>query len=243
MLSRALTLLDCFVDGDEELAPAELARRGGLSKATAYRLAKELCDWSYLERAETGLRLGRRLFELGSQVRPYATLRQVGQPILSELSSSTRRCAHLAVLQDGNVFYVDKVGPIRDHLQLPTRPGGRMPAHCTALGKALLAHSPAESVRSVLNRELPRRTPRTVVAPGLLERELHAARRRGAAFDCEEAVTGIMCAATAFRTDSEDGWAAISISGRAGSTNELYRMARAVQRYAGQFGQAMLAAS
>jgi DNA-binding IclR family transcriptional regulator len=239
VLGRALTLLECFADGDDEFSLAELSRRGGLSKATAYRLAKELCDWRYLERTETGLRLGSRMFELGSQVRPYAELRASSQSILRELSASTGRCVHLAVLDESHVVYVDKIEPPTHRLGLPSRIGGRMPAHCTALGKALLAQSPAAAVRSVLTQELRRRTPRTVVAPGLLEKELIAVRQRGAAFDCEEAMVGISCAATPFRADGNRGWAAVSVSGRTAGNRELHRMAEAVHTSAARLSQAL----
>jgi IclR family acetate operon transcriptional repressor len=243
VLGRALTLIECFAAGDEEFTLAELARQGGLSKATAYRLAKELCDWRYLERTETGLRLGPRLFELGTQVQPYAQLRANSHMILRELSASTGRCVHLAVLDRSQVVYVDKIEPPEHRLGLPSRVGGRMPAHCTALGKALLAQSPAAAVRSVLTQELRRRTPRTVIAPGLLEKELIAARRRGTAFDCEEAMVGISCAAAPFRTGGDRGWAAVSISGRAGGNRELTRMAEAVHTSADRLGEALRPAS
>jgi DNA-binding IclR family transcriptional regulator len=243
VLGRALTLLECFADSDEQLSLAELSHRSGISKATTFRLVRELSDWRYIDRTSGGLRLGVRLFELGSQVQPYALLRTTSQPILRDLTGSTGRYVHLAVLEGASITYLDKVEPRRGDIALPSRVGGRMPAHCTALGKALLARSSSDVVRAVFENPLVRRTARTVVAPGLLGRELMAVRASGVAFDREEAVLGVVCASAAFPTQQESGWAALSLSGRATGESDLHRMADLTQTYASHLSLAMLAAA
>lgn len=88
-----------------------------------------------------------------------------------------------------------------------------MPAHCTGVGKALLAFGPPERLDAVLAAGLTRRTPRTVVLPGMLGRQLTAIRRRGLAEEHEESAPGVACVAAPVMGPSDVAVAAISISG------------------------------
>jgi DNA-binding IclR family transcriptional regulator len=225
VLGRAMTLLTAFRPGEDELTLARLCRRTGLPKATAHRLLSELAAWEVVERTPTGLRLGMRLFELGQLAPRQRGLREAAAPFLADLFEATHETVHLAVLDTGpdpapetgpgvvpEVVYLHKVdatsGPA-----VPSRIGGRMPAHCTGVGKALLAFSPRPVLEQVLAAGPARRTPRTVVAPGLLERELAAVREHGVAREHEESTVGIACVAAPVL--GADGWAvaAISITG------------------------------
>jgi DNA-binding IclR family transcriptional regulator len=88
-----------------------------------------------------------------------------------------------------------------------------MPAHCTGVGKALLAFGPPERLAAVLAAGLVRRTPRTVIAPGLLRAELDRVRRRGIAEEHEESATGIACVAAPVLGPDGLAVAALSITG------------------------------
>ena len=157
-----------------------------------------------------------RLFELGMRAAVERGLPEVAMPFLQDLYERTHEMVHLGVLDGHEVVYVAKTG---GHWQArsPSRTGGRMPLHCTAIGKALLAHGDAELRRSVLESPLPRRTPRTVVAPGLLAGQLVAVIETGVAFAREESTTGLLCVASAvLDVDGRSAVAAISVTGPVG---------------------------
>jgi len=95
----------------------------------------------------------------------------------------------------------------------PSRVGGRLPLHCTAIGKALLAHAPADVIDDYLAGTLVRRTERTVVGPGLIRQQLERVRETGAAFEYEESAKGLVCiAAPVFGVDG-DVVTALSLTG------------------------------
>ena len=219
VLGRAFTLLTAFRAGDAELSLAELCRRTGLPKGTAHRLLAELADWDVVERTPTGLRLGMRLFELGQLAPRQRGLREAAAPFLADLFEATHETVHLAILDPGSdahavpeVVYLHKLdatsGP-----KVPSRIGGRMPMYCTGVGKAMLAFAPREVLEQVLAGGLARRTPRTVVAPGLLDRELARVRQYGVAEEHEESTVGIACVAAPVLDADAHPMAAISITG------------------------------
>jgi DNA-binding IclR family transcriptional regulator len=194
VLGRAFTLLTAFRPGEDELSLADLSRRTGIPKPTAHRLLAELADWDAVERTPTGLRLGMRLFELGQLAPRQRGLREAAAPFLADLFEATRETVHLAVLDGIEVVYLQKLDA-KSGPPLPSRIGGRLPVYCTGVGKAMLAFAPPEVFRQVCAAGLRRRTPRTVVAPGLLERELARVRERGVALEREESTPGIVCVA------------------------------------------------
>jgi DNA-binding IclR family transcriptional regulator len=212
VLGRALTLLTAFRPGDAELTLAELARRTGIPKPTAHRLLTELARWDVVERTPTGMRLGMRLFELGQLAPRQRGLREAAAPYLADLFEATHETVHLAVLDGIEVVYVQKLDAVAGP-RIPSRIGGRMPAYCTGVGKALLAFSSPDRLNEVLTAGLVRRTPRTVIAPGLLRRELAAVRSRGVAEEREESSVGIACVAAPVLDPGGRALAAISITG------------------------------
>ncbi|MHA6793651.1 IclR family transcriptional regulator [Pseudonocardia bannensis] len=227
VLGRALTLLTAFRPGDAELSLAELCRRTGIPKATAHRLLGELAVWDVVERTPTGVRLGMRLFELGTLAPLQRGLREAAAPFLADLFEATLETVHLAVPDGIDVVYLQKLDGRRGP-PVASRIGGRMPAHCTGVGKALLAFGPPERLAAVLAAGLRRRTPRTVVAPGLFDQELAAVRRNGVAEEHEESAVGIACVAAPVLDADGLAVAAVSITGWA-NRMDTARLAPAVR--------------
>jgi DNA-binding IclR family transcriptional regulator len=227
VLGRALTLLTAFRPGDGELTLAELTRRTGIPKPTTHRMLGELAQWNVVERTPRGVRLGMRLFELGQLAPLQRGLREAAAPFLADLFEATHETVHLAVPDGLDVVYVQKLNG-RHGPQISTRIGGRMPAYCTGVGKAMLAFGPPERFAAVVAAGLSRRTPRTVVAPGLLAEELARVRERGVAEEHEESTVGIACVAAPVRDGSLHAVAAISITGWANRLDAA-RLAPAVR--------------
>jgi DNA-binding IclR family transcriptional regulator len=211
VLGRTMAMLEAFSPEDDGITLSELARRVDLPKATVHRHLQQLCHHKLLERVGDRYQLGMRLFELGQRQPKTRDLRSV-VPILGDLRDATHETVHLAVLDSGEVLYLEKLvghgGP-----PLASRVGGRLPAHCTGLGKALLAFSPKGVVDGVLRGPLSRMTPRTIILPGLLIRELAKIRKEGVAFEHEESTMGVMCVACPVMGSDGHAVAAISIAG------------------------------
>ncbi|GAA4854200.1 IclR family transcriptional regulator [Pseudonocardia benzenivorans] len=213
VLGRALTVLTAFRLGDDELSLAEIVRRTGIAKATVHRLVSELAEWQVVERSPGGgVRLGMRLFELGQLVPRQLGLREAAVPFLADLFEATHETIHLATPDGTEVVYVQKLEG-RSGPRVPSRVGGRMPMHCTGVGKAILAFAPPELLDDVLRAGLTRRAPRTIIAPGLLHAELARIRERGVAYEREESGVGVTCVAAPVLDADGRALAALSITG------------------------------
>lgn len=212
VLGKAVTILRAFAADDQALPLAELVRRTGLHKATVHRLARELVGTRLLDHTADGYRLGSGLFELGMRASLERSLLELAMPFLQDLYERTHETVHLGVREGTEVVYVAKIGGHRQ-VTTPSRAGGRMPLHCTAIGKVLLAHGSPELRRTVLAAPLERRTRWTVVAPGLLARQLDEVVENGAAFEHEESAPGLVCVAAPVLAGGGDPLAAISVTG------------------------------
>lgn len=148
VLDRITAVFEAFGEEDEGLGVSELARRANLPKSTVSRIAADLVGQRFLDREGDKLYLGVRLFELGQTVEQPRRLRHLALPVMTDLRNLTGCTVHLAVLEAADVVVVSLV---RGEPALPAagRVGGRMPAHATALGKAILAFSPPDVVARV----------------------------------------------------------------------------------------------
>lgn len=213
VIGKVMLILRAFTVDDAELSLAEIVRRTGLHKATAHRLAGELVEQRLLDRSPSGYRLSGGLFELGMLASVERSLLELAMPFLQDLYTRTQETVHLGVLDGTEVLYVAKLGGHRQ-ASSPSRTGGRMPLYCTGIGKSLLAFGEPGLRRQVLSRPLPRRTPRTVVAPGLLARQLDTVRETGVAFEIEESTVGIACVSAPVLSVADNSViAAISVTG------------------------------
>lgn len=159
-----------------------------------------------------GYRLGRDLFQLGLRVFNERKLLEVATPFMEDVYERTHQTVHLGIVDHTEVVYVAKIGGHRQAV-MPSRVGGRMPLHCTAVGKALLAHSPAELFGRVLRQGLEPRTGRTVVSAHVLRQQLAKVSATGVAYEYEESAQGIACAAAPVLDHENAAIAAISVTG------------------------------
>jgi IclR family acetate operon transcriptional repressor len=222
VLARATAVISAFDEDHPTLGISEITRRTGLAKSTVHRLVGELVGLRVLDRAEDGqgrYRLGMWLFELGELVPSHRTLSDAALPIMEDLLEATHQRIHLAVLDGIDVVYVEILGAL--DRSLASRTGGRIPAHATGVGKAILAYSPQAVVRERVEAGLPRLTPRTITAPGALTRELQDIRTEGTAYDREESHVGISCVAAPVFGSNRRVRAALSITGRTGSIDPV----------------------
>src|SRR5690606_23277329 len=108
-LRRALSLLDVFSPSHPVLTIRDIAKRSGIPRSTAHRIVQDLLDWGALERGEDGLRLGVKLFELGTMAPTQTTLREAASPFLHTLNEVSRLTANLAVREGMEIVYLEKI--------------------------------------------------------------------------------------------------------------------------------------
>jgi DNA-binding IclR family transcriptional regulator len=227
-IARALTLLGAFQAKDRELTAAELARRSGLPRSTAYRISGELAGLGALEQTPDGhFRLGMKLFEWGQLALYQRGLRESASSFLADLSNATKQTAHLAVLDNAEVVYLDIIRP-SSAPHLHSRVGGRLPPTVTGVGKAILAFGPPDVVDEVVHRGLPRMTSNSITDEPRLRAELAKIRRTGIAFDHQEQAVGTSCCAAPIFGVNHRVVGAVSVSGHTSSIR-LDLVAAAVQ--------------
>jgi IclR family acetate operon transcriptional repressor len=211
VLDRVTAVFDAFGEHDEGLGVSEVARRANLPKSTVSRIAGDLVAQRFLDREGDKLYLGVRLFELAQTVEKPRSLRHLALPVMTELRDVTGHTVSLALLDGADVVILAIVRP-EGGCTSPARIGGRLPAHATALGKAMLAFSRREVVERIVQGGLCQRTPRTISEPSVLARELTDVRRLGVATDTEECAKGRVCAAAAILGHGGAPVAAISVT-------------------------------
>src|ERR1700739_2398102 len=137
VIDRISLVLDAF-EGPGRLTLAQIVRRTGLPRSSAHRMLERLVPLRW--RRCRDYELGMRLVELGSLAVHQDRLVRAAAPLLGELHCATGLVVHLAVLDGSDVVYLEKIGD-RMISAIPTRVGGRQPAHCTAGGEAILAYT------------------------------------------------------------------------------------------------------
>ena len=237
---KTFSLLRSFSDKDSGgVGVSELARRAELSKSTAHRLLASLVANGAVERAGDVYRLGPLVFELTSVSvdRKQEIVGETLTPFLAALFEQTRQTVHLAYLQGTEVVYVNKLFSARK-VSAPSRIGGRAPAYCTGVGKAMLAWDMARA-DSVIKAGLTKWTPYTITDEKQFREELATVRRQGVAYDRQEITLGLSCvAAPIFGRDSSP-IAAMSVSGPA-SQFDPQQYIPALKRITQAAGRALL---
>ncbi|MFJ9173898.1 IclR family transcriptional regulator [Streptomyces sp. NPDC102360] len=213
VLDKAVLLLFSFTAEDHSVSFSELMERTGFPRATLHRTLSDLVAVNLVERTpERGYRLGRDLFQLGLRVFNERKLLEVATPFMEDVYERTHQTVHLGIVDHTDVVYVAKIGGHRQAV-MPSRVGGRMPLYCTAVGKALLAHSSDELLDRVLREGLEPRTGRTVVSAHALRQQLATVAAAGVAYEYEESARGIACVAAPVLDRGNAPIAAISVTG------------------------------
>ena len=205
VIDRISLVLDAF-EGPGRLTLAQIVRRTGLPRSSAHRMLERLVQLRWLRRNGRDYELGMRLVELGSLAVHQDRLVRAARPLLGELHRATGLVVHLAVLDGSDVVYLDKIGD-RVVAALPTRVGGRQPAHCSALGKAMLAYGEDADVDLRV-----RKTKYSISTNAQLAVELAKVRAHGVAFEREESILGFGCVAAPIGSPGE-AVAAVSVCG------------------------------
>lgn len=213
-VDRALKILDLFDEYNTELKITEISEKMMLHKSTVHSLLKTLQSHQYIEQdMETGkYKLGMKLFERGNFVIQSIDIRALAKEFLYSLSQKTGLTVHLVILDGKEGVYIDKVESINATI-LYSRIGRRIPIHCSAVGKALVANKTQAELENILdNYQFIKRTENTITNKEDFFHELKAVKERGYAIDNQENEPGVYCIALPVKNYTGDVVAAISIS-------------------------------
>ena len=215
-LRKALGVLGTIAAADRPLSVAEVAVRCGIARTTAHRLVQTLAAEGYVAQSALDglLSVGLATLPLASSALDRNRMRLEALPHLQDLAARTGERTNLGVLHRQQVLYLAGV----EKPSLPTiytRFGKLVPAHCSALGKAILAHLPEADLRALLAaRPLVASTETTITDPELFGAEIEGIRRSGYAVDRAEHVAGSYCVAAPIFDRNFGPVGAIGVSSR-----------------------------
>ncbi|WP_328814257.1 IclR family transcriptional regulator [Rhodococcus sp. NBC_00297] len=189
VVSRTLAVLGAFDEDHRQLTLSQIATRAQLPTPTVLRLVRQLVDGGALQRGDTRTYvIGRKLWMLGLLAPVQTDLRDLTAPHLQDLQAATRATVHLAVRDGTEAMYIERLAGSRA-VPAVSKVGGRLPLHCTGVGKVLLAWAPDLVQQDVLT-SLTRHTRHTITTPALLVAQMIRIRRDGFATTSEEMTLG-----------------------------------------------------
>ena len=211
-LERGLAVIRAFDAEHPELTLSEVARVAGLTRASARRFLRTLCELGYVRSNGRLFALRPRVLELGYAYLSSLSLHEVAQPHLERLVSVLRESSSVSVLDADDVVYVARV-PTRRIMTITISVGTRFPAYATSMGRVLLAGQSDEWLDGYFATvELRRLTARTVTDASALRAELLQVREQGWAFVDEELEEGLRAIAAPINDLSGRVIAAVNVS-------------------------------
>lgn len=215
-VTRALDILELFLAGDGTLSAPEITDRLALPRTTVHELVSTLAARNYLTPVpeQPGrYRLGVRAYQLGSRYAEQLDLAAEGQRVARSVAETCDETVHVAILEGADVIYIAKVDSTHA-VRMVSAAGRRLPAHCTSVGKMLLASLPGEELEALLPAEesLPALTPDSITSPDALRAALAEAYERGVAIEHQESNPDVSCVAAPVRDSTGQVVAALSIS-------------------------------
>jgi IclR family transcriptional regulator, pca regulon regulatory protein len=216
-LERGLAILCCFDPEHQLLGIVDIAQELGMSRSTTHRYVITLAALGYLEQGPgRKYRLGLRVTGLGLSAMSGMGLREHAHFDLNELCQRTGFTVSLAILDGPEILLLERLRGARRTLHRAdpaVAAGSRLPAHCTAAGKLLLAQLPERAQRELVDElRLERHGPNTILAKTALRRELAQIREEGLAVDDQELSEGLYAIAAPLRADTGDTVAAVGMT-------------------------------
>lgn len=213
-VSKVARILQLFTQERPEWGVSEVARALHVPKSSAYALMFSLYRAGLLRKTHgSRYRLGWRILAMNRVLLETTEFRAEALPIMQDLVARFGETVHLAVLDEGQVVYVEKLEGTRAVRVAVSRVGMRLPAHCSGVGKVLLAYRPWEEVKAIIaTHGLPSFTPRTITSLEQLRTELEQVRSQGHAYDLEEVMPELCCVAAPIRDYTGSVVASMSLS-------------------------------
>jgi DNA-binding IclR family transcriptional regulator len=215
-IGKMMGILECFSTINRQLSLAQVATLSGLPRPTAHRMLSAMKEIGFIEQdaRSSSYGLGIRLFELGNIALANMDILREAKPFMDRLSEVSGESSHLGVFNGFEVIVVEREVPA-ERQSRGIRPGESSPAHCTGVGKAMLAFQRSEVIEQVIAAGLKVYTTTTISTPEGLRTELAAIRERGYAIDDSEHQIWVRCVAAPIRNSSGHVFASVSVTGPA----------------------------
>jgi IclR family KDG regulon transcriptional repressor len=213
-VERALDVLLCFSRHTPELSLTQIAKKVGMHKSTVHRLLATLEEKRFVERDTVtgGYRLGINMLQMAYLTLEHNDLRQITGSYLRRMSEQYLETVNLSILDGADVVYLDVVES-NQRVKLAAATGQRLPAFCTASGKAILAFSPDEVVQQVLERGMPRYTQNTLDSLESFIENMNQTREQGFALSLQEFEEGINAIAVPIFDHNNQPIASVAVAG------------------------------
>jgi IclR family transcriptional regulator, pca regulon regulatory protein len=223
-VKRGLAILASFTADRPLMGIADLADHLATSRSTAHRYATTLVEIGYLEQdSSRKYHLSASAADVGFAVLNTMPLRHLSRPLLEKLRLDTNYTVTLGIPAADRVLCLDTLRGSRrgQHaVDLDLTVGSNLPAHCTAIGKVLLAYLPEDEQKAFLDHvELAKQGPNTIISKKTLHAELDSIRRRGLASNDEESARDAQAIAAAIHTADDRIAGAIGLLGSRSATN------------------------
>jgi DNA-binding IclR family transcriptional regulator len=215
VLVKAAAIIDLLAGYDNPVSLTVLSNELDIAKSTLHGILATLNNIGYVNKdPETGdYRLGLHLFEIGNAISRKLDERRISGPYMQTLAEKTGETVHLAVLEDGEVLYLNKQES-NNSIRIITESGLRLPVHCSGLGKALLSGRTDDEIIAMLGKKgMAKYTETTITNVKSFLREIEEVRRKGYASDKQEFMIGLRCVAAPIHNINGKVTCAISISG------------------------------
>ncbi len=220
-MDRSLDILEELSRSNTALGVTAIAKRLSLGKSTVHRTLQTLCWRGYVAREGENYCLGLKVVELASFLLNDLDIRKLAEPVLLNTAAILGEAAHLVLLDEGEVIYIDTKASSQKIINMYSKVGRRAPVHATAVGKAMLAFLPEDEARGIFNRRgLPRLTSTTITNQEELMRQLEEIRKTKIAHDHEENELGIYCVGTPIFNYTGKLAGGVSVSGPANRMQE-----------------------
>ncbi|MEZ5751669.1 MAG: IclR family transcriptional regulator C-terminal domain-containing protein [Paracoccaceae bacterium] len=198
-LAKGLSVLEAFGQGPARLSVSQAAEVAGLDRAGARRCLLTLTELGYLHHDGKFFSLTPKVLRLGVGALSAMPLAQVVQPWLEQLSEKIGESVSVSVLDDTEIVYVARAAQKRV-MSIGLMPGSRLPAHCTSMGRVLLAALPKAQAADIVSRsDLTPRTVNSVTDPGRIAAILETVRMQGFAMVDQEVEIGLRSLAVPLR--------------------------------------------
>jgi IclR family pca regulon transcriptional regulator len=240
-LERGLAILSSFNSERPLIGVSELSRDLDLSRSTAHRYVATLAKLGYLQQDPESkrYRLGPKVLDLGFSALNSMDLLEIAAPHLRRLADETQRTVNLAILDGTDVVYIERyrtARPGQQEIDLNLHVGARLPAYCTAMGKAILAFLPEERLNELIKRiEFVPRGPNTLTDPVAFREELARIRASGISVNDEELAYGLRSIAAPIHSHSGEVLAALNLA--------VHRTMVSMEELIEQFGPSVMQAA
>lgn len=216
-LERGIAVLRSFDAENSGQTLSDVARRTGLTRATARRLLLTLVNLGYANTDGRVFSLTPAVLDIGYAYISSLNIQQIAQPFLEELSERVRESASISVLDGKDIVYVARV-PTTRIMTIALGLGTRLPAHCTSMGRVMLASLEPQELRTRLTAPLEPMTDRTITKIAALKTELAVIAEQGWALVDQELELGLRSIAAPLRDSGGRVIAALNLSTHAGRT-------------------------